>query len=89
MAVLRTGSRPTDTPRTGSPLPRTPREGARRAWDAPTATRRAVRYDAPTDPRATRLDAPAGDRTVMRAPTDRLGGRQDAPTRTSTRGWIA
>jgi hypothetical protein len=63
-----------------------------RAWDAPTSGRHSARYDAPTDSRTTRLDAPAGERTVMRAPADRLDGRKDAPAarRTTTRsGWYA
>ncbi len=62
-----------------------------RAWDAPASGRLAARYDAPADRGTTRLDAPAAERTVVRAPADRLDGRKDAPApRAAGRtGWIA
>ena len=77
--------------RPGTPLPRAPRAGFGQAWDAPATARRAVRYDAPADPRTTRVDTPAAPRTVMRTPAARIDGRLDAPAprATSTRGWIA
>ena len=62
-----------------------------RAWDAPSSGRLAARYDAPADARSTRLDAPAAERTVVRAPADRLDGRKDAPAAPGAvrTGWIA
>lgn len=76
--------------RPGSPLPRTPRAGAQRTWDAPAATRRGLRYDAPADTAGTRRDLPVDPRAVMRTPSARVDGRLDAPAprATSTRGWI-